>query len=260
MKATFISVVLVIIFFSCSHNKEIISKDCEILKAQGIIDSFAYPFRPGSAEWKSLKSHSEMIAAVTVPESELKSMCTQGLVYTCVYCPLFIDLFACNHIRDCFMSLTDNVNSFGELITRNDAGIELFNYYKICFDTTKISTKYTDAQFKIYGIETFFAQQEFLTTLNEQELKTVLSDVYSKLKYKQENDVTTMSITSSRYLLCNILYHNLQYEPLIKLIDRNDMNWFLNSQMWLVNQPVDSIDYFAGKYLHPDQEPISLKK
>ena len=37
------------------------------------------------------------------------------------------------------------------------------------------------------------------------------------------------------------------------------MDWFLNSQMWLVNQPVDSIDYFAGKYLHdPDYETSSL--
>lgn len=249
MKTTLVTSILIITFFSCSHNKDIIPKDCEELKAQGIIDSFPYPFKPGSAEWKSLKSHSEMVAAVTVPESELQSMCTQGLVYTCIYCPLFIDLFVCNHIRDCFLGLTENVNSFGELITRSDAGIELFNYYKTSFDTTKSSTKYSEAQFKIYKIETFFTQQEFLTTLNEQELKVVLADVYSKLKYKQKNNVTGMSLNSSNYLLSNILYHNLQYEPLIELINRNDMGWFLNDQMWLVNQPVDSIEYFTKKYL-----------
>jgi hypothetical protein len=249
MKTTFVTVVLVIIFFSCSHNKEITPKNCEELKAQGIIDSFPYPFKPGSSEWQSLKSQSEMVAAVTVPENELQSMCTQGLVYTCVYCPLFIDLFACNHIRDCFLGLTENVNSFGELITRHDAGIELFNYYKTFFDTTKNSTKYTDAQFKIYGIETFFAQQEFLITLNGQELRAVLADAYSKLKYKQKNNVTGMSINSSNYLLSNILYHNLHYEPLIELIDRNDMGYFLYDQMWLVNQPIDSIQYFTEKYL-----------
>ena len=249
MKATIISVVFVIFIFSCSRNKEFLPKDCEELKAQGIIDSFPYPFRPGSAEWKSLKSHDEMIAAVTVPENELQDMCTQGLVYTCVYCPLFIDLFTCNHLRDCFLSLTENVNSFGELITRSDAGTELFNYYRTFFDTTKTTAKDIDVQFKIYGIETFFGQQEFLSKLNDQELRDLLSDVYGKLKYKQGNNVTGMSITSSRYLLANILYHNLQYEPLVKLIDINDMGWFINSQMWLVNQPVDSIDYFAGKYL-----------
>lgn len=249
MKTTFFTVVLMIIFFSCTQHKELVPKDCGELKAQGIIDSFPYPFKPGSAEWKNLTSHTDMIKAVTVPESELKRMCTQGLVYTCIYCPLFIDLFVCNHIRDCFIALTENVNSFGELVTRSDAGIELFNYYKTFFDTTKSSTKYIEAQFKIYEIETFFAQQEFLITLNEQELENVLADAYSKLKYKQRSNVSRMSINSSNYLLSNILYHNLHYEPLIELIDRNDMGWFLNDQMWLVNQPIDSIEYFTEKYL-----------
>jgi len=248
MKSAIITVALLIIIFSCSHN-EIIPSDCEALKAQGIIDSFSYPFRPGSSEWKSLNSHTEMIAAVTVPEEELHSMCTQGLVYTCVYCPLFIDLFVCNHLRDCFLGLTGNVNSFGELITRSDAGSELFNYYRTYFDTTKSGSKALETQFKIYEFETFFGQHEFLITLNNYELNAVIREVYSKLKYKQRNNVTGMSINSSRYLLGNILYHNLKYEPLIDLIDRNDMIWFINDQMWLDDQPVDSIDYFTEKYL-----------
>jgi hypothetical protein len=249
MKTSFFIVVLIIIFFSCSSHKEINPKNCEELKSQGLIDSFQYPFKPGSAEWGKLTSSTEMINAVTVPQNELQSMCTHGLVYTCIYCPLFIDLFVCNHIRDCFLGLTENVNSFGELITRSDAGIELFNYYENFFDTTKSSTKYFEAQFKIYGIETFFAQQEFLTTLNEQELKDVLIDAYSKLKYKQRNNVSRMFINSSNYLLSNILYHNLHYEPLIELIDRNDMSWFLYDQMWFVNQPIDSIEYFTERYI-----------
>jgi hypothetical protein len=249
MKTTLVTSVLIIIFFSCSRHKDIIPKDCEELKVQGIIDSFAYPFRPGSAEWKKLTSHTDMVAAVTVPKNELQSMCTQGLVYTCIYCPLFIDLFACNHIYDCFLGLTENINSFGELIIRSDAGSELFDYYKTLFDTTKSSTKYIDTQFKIYGIETFFAQQEFLTKLNEQELKAVVIDAYNKLKYKQKNNVSSMSIKSSNYLLANILYHNLIYEPMINLIDRNNMDLFLYDQMWLVNQPIDSIEYLTNKYI-----------
>jgi hypothetical protein len=248
MKTTFISLVLVIFSCSCS-NKEIIPKDCEKLKAQGVIDSFPYPIRPGSAEWKELKSHTEMVAAVTVPESELKTMCTQGLVYTCVYCPLFIDLLVCNHIRDCFLGLTKNINLFGELITRSDAGTELFTYYKTLFDTTKNSTRYIDVQYKIYSVETFFAQQEFLSKLTDQELNEVFTDAFSKLEYKQKYSLGWIYIHSSYYLLGNLLYYNLHYEPFINFIDRYDMEIFLYDQMSLSNQPVDSIKYYSEKYL-----------
>jgi hypothetical protein len=249
MKTAFVTTVIILIFFSCSHEKDFILKDCEALKAQGIIDSFPYPVRPGSGEWKDLSSSAEMVEAVTVPEGELKRMCTNGLVYTCVYCPLFYDLMVCNFIHDCFIGLTEQINSFGELITRPDAGPELFDYYKTYFDTTKSNIIYTDAQIRIHCVETFFAQQEFLTKLDETELLSVLTDAYGKLKFKQRNNVSLMSIASSNYLIVNILYYNLEYEPIMDLIDRNNMEPFLNNQMWFENQPVDSIGYWAKKYI-----------
>jgi hypothetical protein len=58
-----------------------------------------------------------------------------------------------------------------------------------------------------------------------------------------------MSIASSNYLIVNILYYNLEYEPIMDLIDRNNMEPFLNNQMWFENQPVDSIGYWAKKYI-----------
>ena len=249
MKTILVTSVIILILFSCSHNKDFIEKNCEALKAQGIIDSFPYPVRPGSQEWKDLSSSDEMVEAVTVPESELKRMCTHGLVYTCVYCPLFYDLMVCNFIRDCFVGMTEHINSFGELITRPDAGLELFNYYKTYFDTTKSNIIYTVEQLRIHCVETFFAQREFLTKLDEQELKSVLIDAYGKLKYKQRNNISTMSIASCNYLIVNILYYNLEYEPIIELIDRNNMEPFLTNQMWFENQPVDSIGYLAERYI-----------
>jgi hypothetical protein len=119
----FLLITILIFCFSCNHHEEVAPKDCQALKNQGIIDSFPYPIRPGSSDWANLSNQDEKYEAVYVPENILQNMCTQGLVYTCVYCPLFINLTVFNTIRSGFVALSENINSFGELINRSDASI-----------------------------------------------------------------------------------------------------------------------------------------
>ena len=242
-------ILLVALLFACTHKEPVILKDCEELKSQGIIDSFPYPVRPGSEEWKKFTSHLQMVDAVTVPEKILENMCTHGLAYTCVYCPLFMNLMVCNHIPYCYEMLKEQINSFNELAKREDAGTELMDLYLGLFDTSMAVTNMFDAQFLIHTLETFIAQKDLLGKLNKQQSEELLADAYDRLIYKEHHNLSWTFISSSYYLLANILYYNLRYPPFVDLVDRNDMLIFLNDQMYLDGQPVDSIPYFTQQYL-----------
>lgn len=249
MKTILITSVFVIIFFSCSHHKEIIPKDCDELKAQGVIDSFPYPVRPGSIRWNNFKTSAEKYAAVNVPEDMLKSMCTIGLIYTCLYCPMLPDIYAFNIYSDGFHSLVNKINSFSELTMREYAGKELFNYYIKLTDTTINNIKPSKYQFQIYTTEMFFSQQEFLTKFDDQELKEVLLKAYENLKIKEKFQMDFMAINSNLHLTTSILYYNIKYEPLINCIENNNLINFLYNAWIFKEQSTDSLMYFTQKYI-----------
>ena len=251
MRTNFQILVLLIICYSCSRENIVNPKNCEELKANGVIDSFPYPIRPGSDEWKNLKTQVEKYEVLNVPEDVLQNMCTHGLVYTCVYCPFFFQLTVFNNIRSGFISLTNNINSYAELTDRYDSGQELFDYYKTLFDTTWNCIKQIGYQVQILHSEIFFAQQEYLSKLTNQELKEVLIEIYNKLLEKETHNLDKYCINGSLYLLSNILYYNMHYKPLIDFIDRNNLIYFLNDLM-LFNfntDPTDSLKYYSVKYI-----------
>jgi len=249
MKTIHLLLGLMIILYSCSDKAGIDQKNCAELKAQGVIDSFPYPIRPGSPEWANLINQDEKYEVVNVPEDILQNMCTHGLVYTCVYCPLFNLLTVYNNIRSGFTSLSDHINSFAELTKRTDAGKELFDYYQTLFDNDWENIKQTEYQVQITLTEIFFAQQEYLNKLNNQELQEVLVEAYNILMEKKTHDLNKECIQGSLYLISNILYHNLHYEPLIDFIDRNNMIYFLNDLMLFDNQSPDSLKYYTELYI-----------
>jgi hypothetical protein len=250
---TFFKLIAVVLFCtSCNNHEEFIPKDCEALKIQGIIDSFPYPIRPGSSEWANLSNQDEKYDVVNVPEDILQNMCTHGLVYTCVYCPLFMNLTVFNHIRSGFTALCDNINSFAELIDRSDASFELFEYYKTLFDTTSHNILIISVQIQMYHTEIFFAQQEFIGKFDTNELQNILIYVYNKLLQKEEQNLQSMEIDGSYYLMSNILYHNLEYKPLIDFIERNYLTPFIDDCRLISGQSVDSVKYYSKKYIEEE--------
>jgi len=243
---------LLVICACCSHdnNNIPISKNCEELKAQGIIDSFPYPIRPGSEAWSNIDNQTERYEAVSVPTDILEEMCTHGLVYTCVYCPIFItQLNAFNCDRDGFLSLCSNINSFGELIKRENAGIELFDYYKKLTDTTLNNIIPVEYYMQIYSVEIFFAQQEFLSQFNHESLIEVYLKAYDNLLIKEKLGMSMTTYIANLYLTANILYYNIKYQPLIDFIDNNETLYIMCiSNQW--NEEVyDSLRCYTEEYV-----------
>jgi len=251
IRIVFFICVLSLIYYSCSNDNEIIPtpKNCEELKAQGIIDSFPYPIRPGSDAWSNINTQTERYEAVSVPADILEEMCTHGLVYTCVYCPIFItQLTVFNCDRDGFLSLCNHINSFGELIKREDAGIELFDYYTFLTDTALNNITLFSCRFQIYSVEIFFSQQEFLSQFNSDLLNEVLLKAYDNLLIKEKLEIDRTYCAANLYLTTNILYYNIKYQPLIDFIDNNETLGILcKSGLW--NEEVtDSLRYYTEEY------------
>jgi len=243
---------LLAICSSCSHdnNNIPISKNCEELKAQGIIDSFPYPIRPGSDAWSNINTQTERYEAVSVPADILEEMCTHGLVYTCVYCPIFItQLTVFNCDRDGFLSLCNHINSFGELIKREDAGIELFDYYTFLTDTALNNITLFSCRFQIYSVEIFFSQQEFLSQFNNDLLNEVLLKAYDNLLIKEKLEIDRTFCAANLYLTTNILYYNIKYQPLTDFIDNNDPLYiFYNPILWN-KELIDSLKFYTEAYV-----------
>jgi hypothetical protein len=237
---------------SCSHdnNNIPIPKNCDELKAQGIIDSFPYPIRPGSEAWKNLKTSAEKYEAVSVPADILEEMCTHGLVYTCVYCPLFIsNLTVFNCDRDGFTSLCNHINSFDELTKREDAGIELFDYYTLLTDTALNNITLFSCRFQIYSVEKFFSQQEFLSQFNNDLLNEVLLKAYDNLLIKEKLEIDRTFYAANLYLTANTLYFNIKYPPLIDFIDNYEtLDIFCNSDLWN-EEVIDSLRHYTEEYV-----------
>src|SRR4030042_129641 len=239
---------LLAICSSCSHdNNDIpISKNCEELKAQGIIDSFPYPVRPGSEAWENRTT--SIIETVSVPEEILEEMCTYGLVYTCVYCPMFLNMLAFNSPRDGFLWLC-KINSFHELTKREYAGIELFDYYTKLTDTTLNNITFAKYYLQIYLVELFFSQQEFLSQFNNESLNEVLLKAYDNLLIKEKLGIDRTMYVANLYLTANILYFNIKYQPLIDFIDNYEtFDIFYTFYIWN-EEVIDSLRFYTEEYV-----------
>jgi len=243
------------IFYSCSHDNEVLPppKDCAELKAQGIIDSFPYPVRPGSEAWRNLTA-AERDEAVSVPADILKEMCTHGLVYTCVYCPRFLGMLGFNSPRDGFLLLCEYINSFGELIQREDAGTELFDYYTKLTDTTLNNITLVKYYLQIYLVELLFSQQEFLSQFNNESLNEVLLKAYDNLLIKEKLGSYRDMYVANLYLTANILYFNIKYQPLIDFIDNYEtFDIFYIFYHWN-EEIIDSLRYYTEEYVKENLE------
>jgi hypothetical protein len=229
--------------------KEPLTTDCQALRESGIIDSFAYPVRPGSDAWRSLTSHDQMVAAVTVPRKELDRMCTRGIVYTCISCPLFIDMFAYNFLSDGYNALCEQVNSFDELRNRADAGLELLSYYSENFDTAGTGYSSAENRFNMYMFESFFAREDFLVGLPDDSLKAVLRISAGNLRYRKRINSDDTFIISVQFLMANCLYWSAGYPEFRGFIERHSMQQFILTPMFFQGQPVDSVEWYAAKYL-----------
>jgi len=151
---------------------------------------YDYPVKPGTQEWRVLKSHDEMLKVCQIPDALLHKMSTKALVETVLNYPLYGDIFAYLNFQAGFNSVASNFNGISELLNRKDAGTELLARYR-AMDPAAIDKSWTLLQQGQYDtkftyIEMLLAQDAILASLTETERHDLLADALKKSQAKQK--------------------------------------------------------------------------
>lgn len=103
---------------------------CILFLSLGIFgQTWDYPVKPGTEEWKKFQSNEEMVKACQIPESILQSLSTNELTDICLRYPLLYDVFAFNNTDEGLDKLFSDFNGIRELYKRKDASDNLIKRY-----------------------------------------------------------------------------------------------------------------------------------
>ncbi|WP_313339572.1 hypothetical protein [Sedimentibacter sp.] len=118
-----IVILLISICVACSLNKSSIDEN----------EAFRYKVTPQDDEWKTFKTHDEMVRACRIPSETLKKMTTAEVVDAVVDFPLLFDVFLYDSKEEGVKAMLSISDAFKELTIRKDAKSALQNklsYFK----------------------------------------------------------------------------------------------------------------------------------
>lgn len=184
------------------------------------LDTYEYTIVPGTKEWKDLNSHFEMIEVSQIPENQLKTMSSEGLLETVLNCPILGDIIAFVPYQNGYNSIFNNFNGLQELSNREGLSqMVLDKYYKLN-NTIIPENKSSRVKFnsKIIGIEMIISQNYIIDNLNDEQKKFLLTETIKR--YESTNDglgYSTPFKKSIFYIIDKVLL-SLSYQPYIEIL------------------------------------------
>lgn len=173
-------------------------------------DAYDFPIRPGMPEWKELKTYTEILEAIQIPDDIVKDMSTLGLVETILNYPDLINILSHPTYQEGFQLIVGRFNGYQELISRPDAGNKLLDIYSR-FDPNKNEpmVQYQDHPivFEYLNIELLLAQPEIINTLDYREkikLSTIIINKYNE-KIINKSKFGNLSIISSCLVISRLI-------------------------------------------------------
>ena len=186
-----------------------------------ISDAYEYPIVPGKKEWKEIQSHTEMVEVSQIPENQLKTMSTEGLLETVLNCPILINIIAFTPYQNGYNSIFSHFNGLQELSNREGLSqIILDKYYElnntIIPENGSHSVRFNG---KIVGIEMIISQDYIIDNLNDEQKIFLLRETIKR--YESTNDGLGYSVAFKKSIFCVIdkVLLSLNYEPYIKLLN-----------------------------------------
>ncbi len=88
-----------------------------------------YPVKPGTEDWKKYKSNEDMVKSCQIPKGILQSLSTNELIDICLRYPLLYDVFAFNDTDAGLAKLFYDFNGIRALYKRKDALDNLIKKY-----------------------------------------------------------------------------------------------------------------------------------
>ena len=157
-----------------------------VLLAQSIDEPYDFPLQPGMPEWVDLKTHTDRLNALQIPEDILKRMTTKSLLETCLNYPMFGDVIAYNTIKTGIREVINNFNGFTELLKRKDVYILLSERF-FSFDPSAINEEWPLIKkggypFELIKIELLLGQDIILESANYENKISLLKEALLKHK------------------------------------------------------------------------------
>ena len=81
-----------------------------------IKDKYEFPIKPGTPEWGKIKTITERVKALQIPDAVLSSISTDGLLETCLEFPFLVDIFFYDNYQRGFEELKAEFNGFREFL------------------------------------------------------------------------------------------------------------------------------------------------
>lgn len=232
-----IIILLVIFLFSCEKQtvptltyRDV--KQCDSLEAQGIVNDYNYPIKPGSPQWGNFTDEQKEMVLL-IPADTLQVMCTHSLIETCFNYPLLWQIANYNLFADWWTKIMVSFNGIPELLQRPETNEKMLNHY-LNFNEYPFSAtaneleKYTIAT-RLTFMELFLAHENVVSSFSDEQLIQLgdKAKLLWEIKNEQLPQDDAITPTYSCYLLGRIMYYNGYGSFIIKCNTNQDLENFV---------------------------------
>lgn len=215
------------LLFDCKEkDSDIITSECNCF-IETAKDTYKYPIRPRSEEWKAFTSSEQMVEATQIPYSILEPMSTIGVFESCVENPLNLDLFVTLEPQRFYDSFKETFNVCKELIKRDDTATELIKRYSsMCSECdannySNFSGKGGNAEYSFALIELLLAQEEILSKVSKEQCNELAQLVLKAYENNLKNGQSVFFTLFPVWIAARIMDH-YNYPEFLKLKLQNE--------------------------------------
>ena len=167
-----------------------------------------FPVKPGSAEWSSFTTHSQMVEACQLSEELLQSLTTDELVRVCAEYPLNMDAYAYSNVHDGMRVVTSLFNGYQELLNRTDNAACLLSYLQET-SSSAVQTRSNDmetAKFTLHYnlMRTLLSFDEILQNMDTMAMEEV--DALVGLSSIQDEAMQSNNVTQDQAVSTQTIY------------------------------------------------------
>ena len=243
------------LLWSCNQNLPAGDEPEEPQDECAFAQSWDYPVKPGTEEWKEYKNSGEMIDACQIPEDVLFCLTTDNLTELCLQYPLLYDVLAFNNLNDGLSRLFDNFNGMRELSKRENAVNNLLSHYLLeiqSFPDKVSNSTDLDIGYSIMHISTLeilLSYSELHGNSSKETLKKVLKSLL--IGYQEKHNY-------SKYFRWSGFAHNvfarvhiiLQIDPALSELFNEEYNYsVLAGGRWADIETLNTIDSLSYKLI-----------
>ena len=152
--------------------------------------AYDYPVKPGTSEWKRLKTTMEKVEVCQIPFSILNQIKTEELLEVCLGYPLLLDYTASNSPYLGILAIVERFNGLKTFLNKSDATDVLLSYYEN-YDVGRLNdldelSSQGWLTFEFTGIELLLSHPMIIKKMTSPEKRKLLSVVMENYNRKIE--------------------------------------------------------------------------